>query len=131
MPAYPAEGPAASLTHDDGASVLDTAVWNQFGVPGHIPARPFMDQANERIIADGKEEMAAVVRAANRDGFDPDQALRSVAAFGVKCIREAITDGDFVPNAPRTVRRKKSKRPLIDTGKLRQSASAVIRDRTE
>ena len=35
-------------------------------------------------------------------------------------------EGDFEPNAPSTIRKKKSDKPLIDTGRMRQSVMTVI-----
>ena len=165
---FPAGGKAASSTYDNGASVLEVAVWNQFGAdinhPGGTPymigadgkaifvakgspgsarlpktkphrikiqARPFMDQATEKIIADAKGQMAVVAKQANRREINANQALRKVGLFGEKCIQEAITDGTYEPNAASTKRRKRSSKPLIDTGKLRQSVASVVRDRAD
>lgn len=165
---FPAGGKAASLTYDNGMSVLDVAIANQFGAdinhPGgtpymigsdgkaifvkkdspdaarlpktkphriKIPARPFMDQGTEAMIADVKGEMEAVAKQANRREVSAEQALKKVGLFGEKSIQEAITDGTYEPNAPSTVRRKKSSKPLIDTGKMRQSVASVVRDRTD
>lgn len=127
---FPRGGEAASLTYDEGASVLDVAVWNQFGTK-HIQARPFMDYGTEAMIADVKGEMEAVAEQANRREISADQALRSIGVFGEKSIQEAITDGMYAPNAPQTVKRKGSSKPLIDTGKMRQSVASVVRDRTD
>ena len=165
---FPAGGKAASMTYDNGMSVLDVAIANQFGAdinhpggtpymigangkaifvakgsPGaarlpktkphriRIPARPFMDQATEAIIADVKGEMEAVAKQANRREINAAQALREFGLFGEKCIQEAITDGTYEPNAASTKRRKKSSKPLINTGKMRQSVASVVRGRTD
>ena len=96
-----------------------------------IPARPFMDHATEAMIADVKGEMEAVAKQANRREVSAAQALKKIGLFGEKSIQEAITDGMYEPDAPSTVRRKKSSKPLIDTGKMRQSVASVVRDRTD
>lgn len=175
---FPAGGKAASLTYDNGMSVLDVAASNQFGAdidhPGgtaylremtsngayagggaeykvrfvknsdpraahlpktkphriKIPARPFMDEATEAMIADMRDEMEAVAKMANLREINAEQALKRIGLVGEKSIQEAITDGTYEPNAPSTVRRKKSSKPLIDTGKMRQSVASVVRDRT-
>ena len=46
-------------------------------------------------------------------------------------LRQTITDGDYAPNAPRTIAQKTahSDHPLIDTGKLRKSVRYVVRDK--
>ena len=42
-------------------------------------------------------------------------------------IQRKIVDGTFEPNAPSTIRKKGSSRPLIDTGRMRQSVNFIIR----
>ena len=37
-----------------------------------------------------------------------------------------FTDGTLTPNAPSTIKKKGSSRPLIDTGQLRQSISNKV-----
>lgn len=44
-------------------------------------------------------------------------------------VKAKITDGPFTPNAPATIRQKGSARPLIDTGRMRQSIRYVVRKR--
>ena len=44
-------------------------------------------------------------------------------------IQESITEGAWEPNAPSTVAKKKSSKPLIDTGRMRQSVNYIIRER--
>lgn len=165
---FPRGDKAASITYDNGMSVLDVAVVNQFGAdidhpggtpymigsdgkaifvkkgsPGaaslpktkphkiRVPARAFMDQGTERIIEDVKGEMASVAKQANRREISAGQALKTIGVFGEKCIQEAITDGTYEPNATATVRRKKSNKPLINSGNMRRSVASVVRDRTE
>lgn len=42
-------------------------------------------------------------------------------------VQEKIESGSYEPNAPSTIRKKKSDKPLIDTGRMRQSVKYVIR----
>ena len=46
---------------------------------------------------------------------------------GVGLVQEKIESGSYEPNAPSTIRKKKSDKPLIDTGRMRQSVKYVIR----
>lgn len=128
---FPVGGRGKSVTYDNGASVLDVAVWNNFGVPGHIPARPFMDEANERIVADAKGSMEEIAKKANRREITAAQALNGIALFGESAVKESITDGTYEPNAPSTVRAKKSSKPLINKGKMRQTVGSVVRNRID
>lgn len=49
------------------------------------------------------------------------KSLRRIGLFGVAGVRNKITRGPFRPLKPATIRRKRSSRPLIDTGRMRQS----------
>ena len=42
-------------------------------------------------------------------------------------VQKTIKEGSFVPNAPSTIRKKGSDKPLIDTGRLRQSVNYHIK----
>lgn len=44
-------------------------------------------------------------------------------------IQKEIVNGDFVPNSPETIKRKGSDKPLIDTGRMRQSINYVIQEK--
>lgn len=56
-----------------------------------------------------------------------EQSLKQIGVFGVGLVQEKIESGSYEPNAPSTIRKKKSDKPLIDTGKMRQSVKYVIR----
>lgn len=58
----------------------------------------------------------------------PRGALDIIGLAVTGMIQEQITDGDYVPLAPSTVRAKKSSKPLIDTGTMRRSVRHVIED---
>lgn len=127
---YPRGSEKASNTYDNGASVLDVAVWNQFGT-SRIPARPFIDNAVTRIEEDKAGDGAEIARAVINAEISATKALKKIGQFAEKAIREAITDDVYEPNAPSTVRKKKSNKPLVNTGKLRQSVTSVVRDRSD
>lgn len=52
--------------------------------------------------------------------------LKEIGIFQKDLIQEKITDGDFAPNAESTIRQKGSSKPLIDSGRMRQSVNYVI-----
>ena len=60
-------------------------------------------------------------------GGTAEQSLKQIGVFGVGLVQEKIESGSYEPNAPSTIRKKKSDKPLIDTGKMRQSVKYVIR----
>lgn len=43
-------------------------------------------------------------------------------------VRLSFTDGHLQPNAPSTIKKKGSSKPLIDTGQLRQSITYVVKE---
>ena len=93
-----------------------------------IPARPFFRQSYENHQS---ELQAVCVQAAKIviSGGTSDDALNTIGAFAVGLVQEEIVNGNFEPNAPSTIRKKKSDKPLIDTGHMRQGIHYVKRKR--
>ena len=95
----------------------------------NIPSRPFMrDTFDEKSEAWKLKAQGQVNRIIDGRAAAPD-VLESLGQTVQRDIQRKIYDGPFVPNAPSTVRRKKSARPLIDTGRMRQSVRYTIRKR--
>ena len=104
--------------------MCDIAAWNELGTET-IPSRPFLrDSVDKR-----KSELSAVKQRQFKrlvNGETAKAVLKEIGEYQVRAVRKEITDGDFVPNAESTIR-KKSKRgkrgdhPLIDTGQMRAS----------
>ena len=63
------------------------------------------------------------------DGATAETVLKRVGALGVRLVQEKIVSGSFKPNAPSTIRKKGSDKPLIDTGRMRQSVKYVCQRR--
>lgn len=55
-----------------------------------------------------------------------DRALGLVGVTAVGVIQKAIAAGIAPPNAPSTIEAKGSSKPLVDTGRLRQSISWAV-----
>ena len=124
---------------DDGADMVDIAMWNELGT-AHAPARPYLRQSVEKnkstITEMCKQQLVAIVRGQ----ATAEKALQAIGAMQVGLVQNEIRNGGFAPNAPITVeggwmtrngkaffiKGKKSNRPLIDTGRLRQSIKYVI-----
>lgn len=95
---------------------------------GHVPARPWLrpafDRARERLIAlAGKGLLGVLVG----DTTVPI-VLGQMGATLVSEARNGITAGAGIPppNAPSTIRRKGSSRPLVDTGRLVGAITWVV-----
>ncbi len=98
-----------------------------------VPARPVVQPA---IAADGNKqaisrELSASIKATlDGDKELAEQKMLRAALAGQNAARKWFTDGrnNWAPNAPSTIRRKGSDRPLIDTGALRASIVGVVRE---
>lgn len=106
---------------DDGKktppTVAEVALWNEFGTE-RIPARPFLRNAQNRANVRGEK----IVQARMEENADVEQICKDLGLMLQDEIKNQITHGKFVPNAPSTIAHKHgSTRPLVDTGNLRQS----------
>lgn len=112
-------------TEEDGTDICDVAAWSELGTE-NMPARPFLRKSvdeNEDKIADFVDAgMEGLVR-----GVSAGQFLKNFGVFQKDLIQEKITEGDFVPNVESTIRKKKSSRPLIDTGRMKQAVNYQIK----
>lgn len=95
-----------------------------------IPERSFVRSTFDEK-ADEIEEKAkdVIVAAVNRT--DVNKALNLAGQYIEGEIKKKIGNGPFVPNAPATIRKKKSSNPLIDTGHMRQSVRYKIGGRSD
>lgn len=85
-----------------------------------IPQRSFL----RATVDEKKTEISKLATNAVKsviEGADPEAAMRIVGLGVEGMVKKKITTGPFAPNAPSTVKRKRSSRPLIDTGHMRQS----------
>lgn len=109
----------------DGTDLVTVAAYNELGT-SNTPARPFMKQSWENH----ERELKAVCQQALTDisnGGTADRAAAMIGAVGVGIIQQEIVEGEFAPNAPSTIKKKGSDRPLVDTGHMRQSVHYVVR----
>lgn len=119
------ETAASSDGESTGADLCEIAVYNELGT-ATIPSRPFMrdsvDKHADTINAFIKHQKDLFISGK----ITAEQMLNAIGVFQKGLVQSEIVDGDFEPNAPSTIRRKGSDKPLIDTGKMRQSVNFVI-----
>lgn len=119
-------------TSDGKESLAYIASLHEFGSPGgKIPERSFIRTAidkNEHKINNLSDGLALKIL---NGSVTVRGALDLIGLKVTGMIQEQITDGDYVPLAPATIRRKKnnSDKPLIDTGHMFQSVRHVIEDK--
>lgn len=113
----------------DISEVARIAIWNEFGVPkkdgtGWItPPRPFFRNAleNKKPIEDFMDRVAADYLVGKYK--TPEDALEAVGLFIQDRIKMSILEGEYAPNAPRTIEEKGSSKPLIDTSQMINSVT--------
>ncbi|WP_027938109.1 hypothetical protein [Anaeroarcus burkinensis] len=121
-------GVQAGEAAEDGQDMASIAAYNEFGTE-RIPSRPFMrdsfDENLGRIDAFSQEVLKRAI--IGRLNFVQSMHLIGHKTTGI--IQKKIVEGPWTPNAPSTVAQKGSDRPLVDTGRLRQSIRHIVRHR--
>jgi hypothetical protein len=90
------------------------------------PPRPIIEPAIEDAKDGIAKRLEKTVRVA-LDGGDTEKELTNVGQYAENKVKRRFTDNDWAPNAPSTIARKGSDKPLIDTGALRSAITFVIR----
>jgi hypothetical protein len=116
---------SSSGIEDAGAMLADVALWNEVGT-SKMPARPFMASSFENNEKKLKAFCARCLKEVET-GATAQDVLQKVGVYAKGIIQQEISDGDFAANAPSTVARKGSDKPLIDTGHMRQSVNFEIK----
>ncbi len=115
-----------------GATLGQVALIQEFGAPeANIPERSYL---RATIDAEAATLDAALTRLVGRSLDAGDRAndvlkggLLAIGTYTVGRVQARISDGIAPANKPSTIARKGSSTPLIDTGRLRQSITVVIR----
>lgn len=123
---------------EDGINNASLGYIHEYGAPeANIPPRPFLVpgvQNAEEAVA--KALRRGAMQALEGKGDAADVALGSAGTLAEAAVRQKITDGPFAALAPKTLAARKARgvtrtNPLIDTGKLRDNITYVIRRRGE
>lgn len=120
---------ATNGIRDDGLSNATIAAAHEFGVPGHIPERSFL----RTTVGENKDKITGLlVRELKADISQGNFSGRAFAIVGEKLsgeVKRRIQSGINPELDPKTVARKGSSKPLIDTGNLLQSITYEVRDK--
>lgn len=121
--AKPAEkdGKPSKFTLAELAYVLEKG-----SAANNIPPRPFMKQTRERVESKFAKLLRSKLKAVQSLKQEPLTALKQVGLAYEGEMKASFTVESFAPNAPETIRRKGSSKPLIDTGHLRQSITTKV-----
>lgn len=105
----------------NGADMVTVAAVQEFGSPQHsIPSRPFMRETADRTAL----TLPSLIEAQYSSLIAGGTARRMLVQIGgwyQTQMKVTLLAGPWVPNAPRTIRRKGSSTPLVDTGALQMS----------
>ena len=97
----------------------------------NIPARPVIEPAlkyhKAKVMAQYEKAVSAAA-SGNQQAFAA--ALHRTGLAGQNAARDWFTNpaNNWAPNSPRTIAKKGSSRPLIDTATLRKSIVYVVRE---
>jgi hypothetical protein len=116
----------------DGVDIAQYAAWNEYGVKGppvsqngggiwFIPPRPFIRGFTENRSEEIKQKEEQLFKQVSEGKLDAETAIKKLGQYAQDGIKRYIRTGEFVDNADSTKERKKSSRPLIDTGTMRNS----------
>ena len=94
---------------------------------GRIPARPFMKFAAEIWAREYPKLLKAYIPRVLNGSMTVDGFLSAMGERTRDAIKKAIETGDYVPLSPKTIARKGSDRPLIDTGRMLNAVTFEIR----
>ncbi len=103
------------------------AAVHEFG-NDHSPERSFL----RRTFHEQKDRFAKAIAGASKRVVDgrvaPHAALGALGVLAATAVKNTIARGPHIPPPlkPETVRRKKSRRPLVDTGQLLNSITWKI-----
>ena len=98
----------------------------------HIPPRPVLQpaiEANRQAI--GKQLAYAAQEALKGNVLRAEQGLERAGMVAQNVARGWFDNPDngWAPNSPRTIAKKGSSHPLIDTGEMRKAITYVVRDK--
>lgn len=120
-------GTSPNVPGAEGLTVAGLGIIHEYGSPTNgIPSRPFMRQTWGTYSSQTK---AAMKRLAFLVASGKAKAFQSVAQLGLFYegrIKTTIRNGTFAPNSPATIARKRSSKPLIDTGLMRASITSRV-----
>lgn len=111
---------------DDGVLVAHYAAVNEFG-GGHVPERSFMRSTFDQTVNKLVKMRAQIVSGVYDGRFPASRGAGFLGEQHQQDIQRTITSHPPPPNAPATVKRKKSSGTLVDQGLMRQTVRWVAK----
>ncbi len=101
------------------------AMFNELGTES-IPSRPFLRNSVDNHMDEIEAHLKAWCEKILQGEMEAHELMSNMGMLMQGIIRKEISEGSFVPNAPSTVSKKGSDRPLIDSGLMRDSVNYQI-----
>lgn len=122
MQGYMDQGMKYSLAYQLYVQTHGSPLW-------HAPPRPVIEPAIAKHHREIAEEYAKAVKAAMSDGARADAFIKRTGLLAQNICRKWFTDAEngWPPNSPKTIAKKRSERPLIDTAAMRKAIVYVVR----
>lgn len=112
----------------EGVDLCEIAAYNELGTM-HIPSRPFLRDSVDNHMDEISSHIAEWCKKIAGGEMKAHELMTNIGMMQKGLIQEEIVKGSFEPNAPATIRKKGSDKPLIDTGAMRESVNYVIVER--
>jgi hypothetical protein len=114
--------------------MIALAAIHEFGEPARpwsgfagIPPRPFIRATFEANREQTKKRVQALAVAFLKGKISLNRGLHALGQWGTAEVKRYITVGDnLLPNAPSTIARKGSARPLVEDGQLLNSITYEV-----
>ena len=106
-----------AVTVDDNVTVLDAAIWNEFGT-SDIPERSFVRTAFDKNRKKYEKKTEKLLVAIYSSKMTVERALDILGLMLENDIKDMIRNGSFEELSARTIAKKGSSKPLIDTGQM-------------
>lgn len=101
------------------------AMVHEFGI--NVPERSFLRSTVLEQADKYARIFATNIPDAIKNGTPAYEAYSKLGTIAMNDVRLKIASGEFAALSPATIKRKRSSKPLIDTGMLRQSINYEIR----
>jgi hypothetical protein len=110
-----------------GLTIAQIGAIHEYGAPGaSIPSRPFLHPA----LREGTPELQRLTKIllfeVQSGSITKEIALERLGLLGQRLVQQKIRRGEFAELQPKTIARKKSSKPLIDTGQMIQSVTFAV-----
>ena len=120
--------PASEAPREGVTNNATIAASHELGAPTRgIPARPFLIPTIQNNSQKYVELMAQGFRNAMADGTDPDVVYEKIGLQASSDVKDYIAAGSFAPLKQKTIDRKGSSKPLIDTAEMMNSIGYEVR----